>query len=421
MTSHLHLEIDRETDREVLDDLCAALASVIDDVFAAVGDWTAMRAAVVGAADELRTRPPSWEDADDMSEAAVFLEWLADDHFTFVAAVRVDPEGAVVPGSELGVARRRALFEDGDMVEVDPTWTLAHTKVLVRSTVHRDVPLDCLRVRRFVPAGSAVDETRLLGLYTANVYSQSAEAVPLLRRKVAQVVARSTFAPTSHAGRTLAHVLETYHATSCSVWVSTSWPPWRSASCAWGCGGAFGCSKATTVRAASCRASCICRVSGTRHRFACRSWRRCGSAYGGRDVDFTVLVDDSVMARLHVVVSTPDGALVAEPLVVEAELAGVVRAWVDDLHDAFVEALGEEEGIHAYRTWRAAFPPAYQFDVDARDAVADVSVIDALDPAGDLAIRLEPPDGEQLTRSSSSEPVLHSCSPTSCRCSNTSG
>ena len=117
-------------------------------------------------------------------------------------------------------------------------------------------------------------------------------------------------------------------------------------------------------------------------------------AFDGRDVDFTVLVTESGMARLHVVVSTPDGAPAVDVHALEAELAALVRAWVDDLHDAFVDAQGEEAGVESYRRWRRAFPAAYQFEVGADDAVADVAVLETLDPAGDLEIRLEPPVGD---------------------------
>ena len=121
-------------------------------------------------------------------------------------------------------------------------------------------------------------------------------------------------------------------------------------------------------------------------------------AFGGSDVDFNLLLTESVMARVHVVVSTPDGALTPDPLAVEAELAALVRAWVDDLHDAFVAARGEEAGVDAYRRWRDAFPVAYQYEVDASDAVADVAVIDDLEPGGDLAIRLEAPGDDHVAR-----------------------
>ena len=99
-------------------------------------------------------------------------------------------------------------------------------------------------------------------------------------------------------------------------------------------------------------------------------------------------------------------------LALEAELAALVRAWVDDLHDAFVDAPGEEAGVESYRRWMRAFPAAYQFEVDADDAVADVAVLETLDPAGDLEIRLEPPVRRRAPASSSTGPAVRSCCPT---------
>ena len=116
-TSHLHLEIDRETDRDVLDALRDEVESVVDDVFAAVADWDALRGAVTDFAGALRASPPDGVTAEETAEVATYLDWLADDHFTFVGAVAIDAAGGAVPGSELGVARRRPLF---DLDDVDP-------------------------------------------------------------------------------------------------------------------------------------------------------------------------------------------------------------------------------------------------------------------------------------------------------------
>ena len=215
--SHLHVEIDRETDRTRLAQLQTELASVVDDVRVAVGDWASMRARVLELAGALRTTPPSTADAGDVVEAETYLEWLADDHFTLVAAVSAGADGRSVPGSELGVARRRAMFREGSSVDGDEPFVLAMTKALERSTVHRDVPLDFVGVRRFGPDGAVVGEERFLGLYTANVYSQSVATIPVLRRKAAPVFERSGFAPEGHDGRALAHVLETIPATSSSA------------------------------------------------------------------------------------------------------------------------------------------------------------------------------------------------------------
>ena len=242
LTSHLHLEIDRETDAEVLDALRDELASVVDDVFAAVADWDTMRAAVVEIAAQVRKSPPPSEAVDDVSEATTFLEWLADDHFTFVGAVRVDAEGVVVGGSERGVARRRPLVPEGNAIEGSAPWMLVLTKALARSTVHRDVPLDCVYVRRVHPDGTLLDEMRFVGLYTANVYSQSAEAIPLLRQKVARVAERSGFAPRATTAAPWPTCSRATRATSCSGSGSTSCASSLRASCAWACAGGSGSS-----------------------------------------------------------------------------------------------------------------------------------------------------------------------------------
>ena len=134
---------------------------------------------------------------------------MADDHYTFVGAIRVDATGALVPGSELGVARRRVLF-DLDDADPSPTGLLTLTRARTRSTVHRDVPLDSVTVRASTPTARPSDELRLLGLYTANVFSDSVEHIPVVRHKVAAVLAGSGFAPDSHDGRALTQVLATY-------------------------------------------------------------------------------------------------------------------------------------------------------------------------------------------------------------------
>ena len=395
-TLHLHVEIDRESDPAVLADLSAALAAVVDDVVIAVSDWTDMRAAVTELAVAIRREPPPVVDADGAAEAAVFLDWLADDHFTFVGGARVDRQGVVVPGSELGVARRPGRIEVGD--GTDPTSVLTLTKSLTRSTVHRDVPLDVVVVRQFAPDGSMIDELHLLGLYTATVYSQATDTIPLLRRKVEAVVSGSGFAPDGHDGRALAHVLESYPRDELfrldvdELSVLTR--------------GIVGMGMRRRVRLFVSHdhrgrfVSCLVYLPRDRYTTSVRLRviEALRAAFEGDDVDFTALVTEEVMARLHVIVSTPRGAPPADALALESTLAGLARDWADDLHDAFVDRLGEEPGLDAFRWWQSAFPAAYRDDVDAADGVADVAVLDALDPAGDLEIRLVPPTPGRVGR-----------------------
>jgi hypothetical protein len=84
--SFVHVEIPRESDAAILERLAAATASVLQDVRAAVSDWNAMRERVRSCADALQSVPASVSATDDVTEVVAFLDWLLDDHFTFVGA-----------------------------------------------------------------------------------------------------------------------------------------------------------------------------------------------------------------------------------------------------------------------------------------------------------------------------------------------
>ena len=122
---------------------------------------------------------------------------------------------------------------------------LVLTKALARSTVHRDVPLDCVYVRRVcTPTAHSSDELRFARpLHRQRLQRQSAEAIPLLRQKVARVAERSGFAPTSHDGRTLANVLESYPRDELfRLGVDELCRARCGRSCAWACAGGSGSS-----------------------------------------------------------------------------------------------------------------------------------------------------------------------------------
>ena len=144
-----------------------------------------MRDRALGLAADLRATPPPTADPGDVTEAATFLEWLADDHFTFIGAC--DEAG----GDPLGTVRRR-MPSGLPGRDVEPA-VLTLTKVLERSTVHRAVPLDFVGVKRFDADGAVVGEQRFFGLYTATVYSEPTDALPVVRRKAEAVIARSGY------------------------------------------------------------------------------------------------------------------------------------------------------------------------------------------------------------------------------------
>src|SRR3546814_13665320 len=77
------------------------------------------------------------------------------------------------------------------------------------STVHRPVPLDSIGVK-VIEGGKVVGEHRFIGLFTSVAYNQSPKEIPLLRQRVAKLVARAGFRPASHDGKALVNLLETF-------------------------------------------------------------------------------------------------------------------------------------------------------------------------------------------------------------------
>src|SRR5262249_7217701 len=179
---------------------------------------------IIASLDAVPAGPP----ADEVAEAKAFLQWLNDDHFTYLGYREYEFVGdgdtamiSIPPRTGLGILRdaQYSVF-DGlrNFAQLPPAWSrslrqprlLMITKANRRWTVHRPVHMDTISVKKFDAAGNAVGEQLFVGLLTSTAYSQNPREIPLLRRKVANCLARAGFAPASHDGKALVHILETY-------------------------------------------------------------------------------------------------------------------------------------------------------------------------------------------------------------------
>ncbi len=208
-----------------MDELAADLTRVLDDVSAAVADWKAMRERLQAILADTEKRPPPLP-ADELSEGKAFLAWLADNHFTFLGyrchelVVQKDGDALkIVPGSSLGILREGESKEVATSFAALPPEVKAYarrpellvvTKSTSRSTVHRPGYLDYIAIKRFDAKGEVCGEDRFLGLFTSTAYSAKPSDIPLLRRKVANVVTRAGLVPGSHADKALINILENY-------------------------------------------------------------------------------------------------------------------------------------------------------------------------------------------------------------------
>ncbi len=392
--SFMHVEVDRQSDPARLEEIQKELEGALDDVRAAVEDWKTILGRIDDALEEL-DRGAKAVPADELAEARAFLEWIADDHFTFIgyrcyelAKVRGEDQLHRVPDSALGILRRR---EDGKVSEsfaVLPEEVkrqarlpvpLTITKANSRSTVHRPVYLDYIGVKRFDRKGKVIGEHRFLGLFTSAAYNRNPRDIPLLRHKVRRLVERADLVPSSHAGKAFTNILETYPRDELfqtgeddlfDTVMETLHLQERQRIRLFARRDAF-------ARFVSCL------VYVPRERYNTELRRRFQDilerSLGGRETEYQVQVSESTLARIHFIVRLPEGLKEDVDLAaIEARLSDAARSWADGLREALIDTFGEEDGNRLHGAYGSAFPIAYQEQVPARAAVPDVGRLDRL-------------------------------------------
>nr|BFE86806.1 hypothetical protein GCM10020093_094070 [Planobispora longispora] len=236
--SWMHFEIDRQADPSVLRELETDLQRILADVRYTVEDFAKMRALAVQTAEGLALNPPPPLDPAAVEDGLELIRWLADGHFTFLGyrEYRLErgddgDELNAVPGTGLGILRHDKVGSSSFSslspelrAKAREKQLLIITKANSRATVHRPAYLDYVGVKTFNAEGEVVGERRFLGLFTHSAYNESITRVPLLRRKLAEVLDRAGIAPDSHDGKDLVEILETFPGTSSS-------PPRSPSSC----------------------------------------------------------------------------------------------------------------------------------------------------------------------------------------------
>jgi glutamate dehydrogenase len=405
--SLIHVEIDRQSDPEALEQLGADLVRVLGDVQAAVEDWPAIRRSVQATLAELAQSPPP-VDPDETSEARALLEWMDGGYFIFLGSreyeiARVDGEDVLrtVPGSGLGILRDtgephvsvsfQQLSPDSRQLARQKKLLLL-TKANSRATVHRPARLDYVGVKRFDTSGDVCGEHRFLGLYTHTAYRASPWEIPVLRGKAQRLLERSGLPEGSHDYKALIDIVETYPRDE--LFQIGDDELYEIAI------GILRLGERRHVRLFVRRDTFgrffSCLVYLPRDRFSSDSIRRIQEiltgALDGLSADYTTQVSESVLASVHVIIRVDPGRTVEyDRAELEAAIAAATRDWRDDLREELFQQLGEERAGPLFERYRDAFPGAYREDFPARQAVLDVNRIEKLDGGNDLGMSLYVP------------------------------
>ncbi|MCG5218479.1 NAD-glutamate dehydrogenase [Streptosporangium sp. KLBMP 9127] len=415
--SWTHIEIDRQSDPAVLKQLEDDLQRVLADVRYAVEDFAKMRALAGQAAEDLSINPPELEPAE-VEDSIDLMRWLADGHFTFLGYREYRLESGeqgdslrAVPGTGLGILRMDKVGSDSFAsmpaelrAKAREKQMLIITKANSRATVHRRAYLDYVGVKVFSADGEVIGERRFLGLFTHVAYSESISRIPVLRRKLGAVLAGTGLAPDSHDGKDLIETLETFpRAELFQISVEELVPIAL---------GVLRLRERKQVKVFLRRDDygryISCLVYLPRDRYTTKVRRRMQDlllkALGGSTLDYSAMIGESALARLHVVVrgerGTPLPAASVDLEELEARLAATTRTWEDDLSDAISELCAADEAPGLIARYLAAFPEGFKADFAPRTAVADLRRLERLASGSqDIGIDLyEPSDATEGER-----------------------
>lgn len=405
----LHIEVDRQTSQEQLSLLEKQFHRVLDQIHLAVEDWTKMRERLHGIVDDLRRQPPNVLDKDALAEDVAFLDWLGHDHFTFLGfreySLVKDHNGDeslhVAPNSGLGILRSDA----GDAISksfahLPPQFRkLAHkpdlliiSKSNTRSAVHRPGYMDYVGIKRFDTQGNVVGEWRFLGLYTSAAYITRPVDIPLVRRKVANVLQRADFRPKGHSAKTLANILETlprdelFQSTEDELYtvaIGILHLQERPRVCLFTRQDTYG-------RFVSCLVFLPRERFNTHLRMRVQEILR--RSFQATIVDFSVALAESPLARLYFIVHTEPGTMAKVDLAdISDKITEAARVWEDDFHAAIIHELGEDQGNRLFAQYRHAFPTAYRDEYAASVAVSDIARMEELSDESSIGMSLYQP------------------------------
>ncbi|MFC4858242.1 NAD-glutamate dehydrogenase [Actinophytocola glycyrrhizae] len=412
--SWMSIEVDLITDADRSREIENRLLSVLNDVREVVEDTDRMAGTARALADELEASPPVDEALS--LEGAELLRWLADGHFTFLGyrsydLVRDESGGRAlkaVLASGLGVLRQDSLATrnltagpDASVDAVSPD-LLVLTEASAPSSVHRSTYPYYVGIKTFDEDGAVTGEHRFLGVFTINALHEDVLDIPVVGRRVREVIHRAGFPLESYTGQKMLEVIqnwprsELFSTNTDTLYQTTT--------------GVIALADRRRLRLFLRRDpygrffSCL--VFLPRDRYTTTSRLAMTEVLidelGGVNLEFSTRIGETPLAQVHFTVHT-DPAVSTDVDVnrIQERLTEAVRTWDDRLVEAvFAEqrervdsgarrqgdmvAVGAESATEQGLRFASVFPEGYKEDFSATEALTDLRRLEGLRAGGGL-------------------------------------
>ncbi|HEX7000486.1 MAG TPA: NAD-glutamate dehydrogenase, partial [Trueperaceae bacterium] len=391
--------------------LQSRLKHVLTDVYRATRDYKAMLEQSARAAEYLLslsqagTKPDASITVDEVTsdlseeldEYAAFVQWLEDENYVYLGyreyqLVELDGETnlQVVEGSGLGI-----LADESDSGYRDPVplsqlspqlrervtggRLMVVTKTNAEATVHRARRMDYVGVKVLGDKGQVIGERRFLGLFTGKAQNTPVEAIPILRRKLRQVLELDEAVPGGHDYKAIVAAFnslpreelfgtdpEQLHK---DIRAILSLEQERGAK--------------LRLRADPLKRGILAMVVMPRESFNSDVRRSIQDFLQERlqatSCDYRLaLSEDQDHARFHFYFPTEVDMSAVDVKELESAVTELARSWRDDVRARLIEAHGDVEGRALAKRYVGAFDEGYEAEVSPAQAVRDIANLESL-------------------------------------------
>jgi glutamate dehydrogenase len=400
--SVMHFEVTRHLAPDELADLGERVKRILSDVQASMRDFGEMMARVHDLIAEARAAEGRYA-ADEIEEACAFLEWLLDGNFVFLGYREYtlgEGQLATRPGRGLGILASDATSRyttPMPIAAIDPGLRerllggnlLVVSKTNRFATVHRRVRMDDITIKQVGDDGTTTGALRLLGLFTRKAYMAPASKIPILSRKLRQIVAAEDLLEGSHdykkivelfesfpkdelfatdseeLRKTLVSLLDLREQRNIQLFIRRDWDERR-------------------VRVL---------VALPRDRFNAELRHLLQDLFlerfAGSTIDYHLSLSEEEQARIHFTVHVDGEIPEVSFSELEQEVAEHARTWDDRLRERLIARFGEERGTQLAEKYAQRFPDYYKAATDIYLAVLDVEEFERIDAGEPFVVALQ--------------------------------
>lgn len=394
----IHFEIDRHTANKQMQDLSTSVNKILTDVDICVNDFPAMKDKVSELSYELQGVKDGLT-KKDQKEAMEFLSWLQNNHFTYLGydEFSYDSKSDSLKrsrGNQLGLLKHHHFDEKAvefflrdDLKEVYGSDILLFSKSGVRSHIHRPAYPDYVIVKRFDSKGQLQGVTRILGVYTSDVYTAQPATIPIIRNKVESICKNYVDKGNMQERNMLLRILAVYPRDELfqssvqelgEIAVGVLQIRERRKIRLFVRQGRFGMFS-----------NCLLYMPRDLYSTELREkiQRILVEELDADNIEFTTYFSESILARTHFIVRLKDKKKTPpDPKILEEKIIKAASDWEDDLCHALNDQYGEEKGSALDLRFGKAFSAGYQVDFQPRTAVADIDHIGDLDSGKPVAM-----------------------------------